>query len=84
VKVQKAAKKMKNKSLNKFYLGGIIFKPDERTNFAIEEVAEFLLRWYRRVGLPFRNKKDLQRLRKYVKNNNAGPRSFDTECEQGV
>lgn len=60
---------MKKKSLDKFYLGAIIFKPDERTNSAIEELAEFLLRWYHRVGLPSQSKKDLQRLRKYVKNN---------------
>ena len=60
---------MKSKSIDKLYLGEIIFKPDERTDSAIRELSQFLPRWYRRVGLPSKNKKDLQRLRKYVKNN---------------
>lgn len=62
---------MKNKSLDKFYLKAMIFKPDGKTDSAIEELSEFLLRWYHRGGLPSRNKKDLQKLREYVNNRHA-------------
>ena len=62
---------MKSKSIDKLYLGEIIFKPDERTDSAIRELSRFLLRWYRGVGLPSQNKKDLQKLRKYVNNKRA-------------
>jgi len=62
---------MRSKSLDKLYLGEIIFKPDEGTDSAIRELSEFLLRWYRRVGLPSKNKKDLKKLQKYVNNKNV-------------
>lgn len=59
------------KAIDKFYLDTIVFKPDERTDSAIRELCEFILRWHRRIGLPSRSKKDLQKLRKYVSNKNA-------------
>lgn len=64
------------KSIDKLYLGSIIFKPGERTDSAIEELSEFLLRWYHRVGLPSQNKKDLQKLRKYVNNKQVTDEDF--------
>lgn len=54
------------KSINRLYLGSIIFKRDKRTDSTIRELSRFLLRWYRRIGLPSRDKNDLQNCRKYA------------------